>query len=81
MKKILVGVDGSTESRRAAEQSANLAAATGADVVLAYVMRPLPPTGPGMTSSPWGTTVVERCRKCFSAAWLTVWSGSAPSHS
>lgn len=38
MRKILVGVDGSPESRKAAEQSADLATATGAKIVLAYVV-------------------------------------------
>jgi nucleotide-binding universal stress UspA family protein len=38
MKKILVGIDGSTESRTAADLAADLAAATGSDLVLAYVV-------------------------------------------
>jgi nucleotide-binding universal stress UspA family protein len=38
MKKILVGIDGSTESRAAADLAADLAAATGSDLVVAYVV-------------------------------------------
>lgn len=48
MKKILVGVDGSSESRTAAEQAANLAADSGAAILLAYVVR-LPVTLPPET--------------------------------
>jgi nucleotide-binding universal stress UspA family protein len=38
MRKILVGIDGSPESRTAAERAADLAAATSAQLVLAYVV-------------------------------------------
>jgi len=40
MKKILVGVDGSPESRRAVEQAIDLAAATGARMTIAHVVSP-----------------------------------------
>jgi nucleotide-binding universal stress UspA family protein len=38
VKKILVGIDGSTESRLAAGRAADLAAVTGWELVLAYVV-------------------------------------------
>ena len=38
MKKILVGVDRSPESRKAAEQASDLAASTGAEILLASVV-------------------------------------------
>jgi nucleotide-binding universal stress UspA family protein len=38
VKKILVGIDGSPESRKAAERAADLAAVAGWQVVLAYVI-------------------------------------------
>jgi len=38
MRKILVGIDGSQESRTAAERAADLASTTGAELVLAYVV-------------------------------------------
>jgi nucleotide-binding universal stress UspA family protein len=40
MKKILVGIDGSPESRKAADRAADLAAVAGWQVVLAYVISP-----------------------------------------
>src|SRR5439155_23898276 len=46
MKKILVGVDGSPESRKAAEQASDLAASTGAEILLASVVALPVPVGP-----------------------------------
>src|SRR5207237_4464791 len=41
MKRILVGIDGSKESRRAATLAVDIAAATKAELVLAYVAMPI----------------------------------------
>jgi nucleotide-binding universal stress UspA family protein len=46
MKKILVGVDGSAESRAAAHKAAELARALGGRLVIAYVVAPFPPVSP-----------------------------------
>ena len=49
MRKILVGLDGSTEARKAGDLAADLAVATGSDLLVAYVVSPplaLPPEGP-----------------------------------
>ena len=46
MKKILVGVDGSPESRRAAEQAAELARSLDAQMLVAYVVSLPVPLGP-----------------------------------
>lgn len=44
MKRILVGVDGSAESRSAAHKAAELSRALGAQLLIAHVVAPQPPT-------------------------------------
>jgi nucleotide-binding universal stress UspA family protein len=46
MKTLLVGVDGSPESRAAAQKAAELARALGAQLLIAYVIAPFPPVSP-----------------------------------
>jgi nucleotide-binding universal stress UspA family protein len=46
MKKILVGVDGSPESRRAADQAAELARSLDTQLLVAYVVSLPAPLGP-----------------------------------
>jgi len=46
MKRILVGIDGSPESKRAAELAASLGLALRADLTLVYVTTPPLPLGP-----------------------------------
>jgi nucleotide-binding universal stress UspA family protein len=46
MKRLLVGVDGSPESRAAAHKAAELARALGAQLLIAYVIAPFPPVSP-----------------------------------
>lgn len=48
MKRIMVGVDGSLESKRAAELGATLAQALKTELLLAYVLAPVLPLGPEM---------------------------------
>jgi nucleotide-binding universal stress UspA family protein len=47
MKRILVGVDGSPESRAATHKAAELSRALGAQLLIAYVIAPFPPISPG----------------------------------
>jgi len=64
MKKILVGVDGSPESRTAVEQAADLAAATGAQMMIAHVVSPpasLAPDAPYFEQ--WDVAVREQAGK------------------
>ncbi|HUJ26631.1 MAG TPA: universal stress protein [Myxococcales bacterium] len=44
MKRILVGVDGSPESETAAQKAVELAKALGAQLTIAYVVSPRPPS-------------------------------------
>lgn len=46
MNRILVGVDGSPESKQAAELATQLAGATGAKLTLVYIARAAVPLGP-----------------------------------
>jgi nucleotide-binding universal stress UspA family protein len=46
MKKILVGVDGSAESRAAVDKAAQLSRALGARLLIAYVVTPFPTLSP-----------------------------------
>jgi nucleotide-binding universal stress UspA family protein len=46
MKRILAGIDGSSEATHAAQQAADLARATGAQLALVYVVPRRPPPGP-----------------------------------
>jgi nucleotide-binding universal stress UspA family protein len=64
MKKILVGIDGSTESRTAADRAADLAAATGSELVLAYVISPPPALAPEASYlERWDVAEREHARK------------------
>jgi nucleotide-binding universal stress UspA family protein len=46
MQKVLVGIDGSAESQRAADQAAQIAQALGRELLLAYVVSLPPALGP-----------------------------------
>jgi nucleotide-binding universal stress UspA family protein len=64
MRKILVGVDGSPESRKAAEQSADLASAIGAEIVVAYVVNlPVPLTPDAPYVEQWDVAEREHARE------------------
>lgn len=64
MKKILVGVDGSHESREAALLAARIAQATGSALELAYVLPVVVDTGPDavLNLSVWREHLSERAR-------------------
>lgn len=57
MKRILVGVDGSAEARNAAHKAAELARALGAQLLIAHVVAPRPPT---LTGEDYGSRVGEK---------------------
>lgn len=53
MRKILAAIDGSGEANAAAQRAADLAAASGARLTLAYVVPHHPPPGPAAYLPEW----------------------------
>jgi nucleotide-binding universal stress UspA family protein len=64
MKRILVGVDGSKESRKAAKYAAKLATATNSSLELAFVLREIAYSSPGpfLTPQRWQETRTDRAQ-------------------
>ncbi len=89
MKRILIGVDGSPESKQAAEFAASIAAALKAEVILVYVAATPVPLGPetyaqglgqwGLAEREYGHTVLRemsiRCAQKGTAVEARLESG------
>jgi nucleotide-binding universal stress UspA family protein len=58
-KRVVVGIDGSEESKRALQVASEQASEHGAELLVVSVWTPPPPTAPPFGSFPWGADTTQ----------------------